>query len=183
MKRSIPTFSQADVGQSRIIIGSLIRLRLNLWHVPHRLSRCSMSLLTPGQKTVSLALLLHFSTPRWASWILCRVSRLQLCGMTSLFCFRRISSTALRSRYFGEDPVGLPLFMLSMSTCDPVCFLLCSALCFGFASDTGNAVTPCSHVSPHLLLLSSLYFCCCSWEGVCSTKAQSQSCFIPLRLK
>lgn len=57
----------------------------------------SLNVLIPGQKTVSLALLLHFSTPRWPSWTLCSMSRLNFCGMTILLCFSNSPSTTLSS--------------------------------------------------------------------------------------
>ena len=39
------------------------------WHTAHADTMCSISLLTPNQYTLCLARLLHFSIPKWPSWI------------------------------------------------------------------------------------------------------------------
>ena len=113
------------------------------------------SLVIPGQNTTDLARRRHFSCPRCPCWILFRVSRLIVVGMTICSCFRiRPSSMASSSQTFQKlwnvlgtfslkveihlQEAGHPSCITSRSLLNAGSLNLSLRICRGFIGDAGR---------------------------------------------
>ena len=98
---SLPACCHGYTGIGWDSIGSFAGVFLWHWHVGQFVTIRSMSPLIPGQKTVSRALCLHFSSPKWPSWMLSSIFGLSFLGIMILFTLKRIPSvTVISSRWF-----------------------------------------------------------------------------------